>query len=82
MTVAKADAPTITRLAWSIKEVALALGTNYWTVSRAIKRGAIASFQIGGVGEYRIHVFEVARLIGVPAAQLDELLSDINRRSA
>lgn len=68
-----------TRLAYTIKEVALALGTNYWTVSRAVKAGEIPSFKVGG--EYRINLFAIAGLIGIPPAELEVFLADVRAQS-
>lgn len=78
--VRKSDAAKPVRLAWSIKELALALGSNYWTIYRLIKAGEIASFKIGG--EHRVNLFAVARALGVPPADLDQLLADIEARRA
>lgn len=78
-----ADARKPIRLAWTIKELAQALNSNYHTIRREILAGKIDYFKIGaGEGEYRISVFEVARCIGVPVADLDQLLVDLNAREA
>jgi len=79
--VVKADAEQNlpARLAYSIKEVALAMGSNYWTISRAVKAGEIPSFKVGG--EYRINLFAIAGLIGIPAAELEVFLADVRTQS-
>lgn len=70
------------RLAWSISELAAALGTNYDSVSRAIKAGRLEAFKLFGVGEWRVSTFAVAGLLGVDPIEMDTLLAGIAERDA
>lgn len=76
--VTKRDAAKPVRLGWSVNELALALGVNANTIYRMIQAGELNSFPVGG--EHRVTVFDVARLIGVPAAELDQLHADVAAR--
>lgn len=83
MSTPKVDHGAPVRLGFSVAELAAALDTSSYTVRRAIKNGEIAAFPLFGVGELRISVFEVARVIGVAVADLDGLLTQVAaRRSA
>lgn len=70
----------VPRLAWTVRELAAALRVNYQTALRMIHNKQVTAFTVGG--EYRIGVFEIARLIGAPPAELEQFLADLQERAA